>query len=215
MTFFTKAEQTIPTFLWNHNRQGIVKAIQRKKNKAGGIILPDFKLYYKATVIKIIWCWHKNRHIDQWIIIKSPEITPMHAAAAAAKLLQSCPTLCDPIDGSPNSFLIKEAKIANGVRIVFLINGTEKTGHKCKRMTLDYYLTPYVKIDSERIKGLNIRLETIKLPGKNIANKLLGIGTGDYFLNLTPKVNATKAKISKQDYIKRKKLLHSKKKMKK
>ena len=45
--------------------------------------------------------------------------------------------------------------------------------------------------------GLNIRLETIKLPGKNIANKLLGIGTGDYFLNLTPKVNATKAKISK------------------
>jgi len=73
----------------------------------------------------------------------------------------------------------------------------KKLDSKCKRMTLDHYLTPYVKNNSERIKDLNIRLETIKLLGENIANKLLGIGTGDYFLNLTPKTNATKAKISK------------------
>ena len=131
-----------------------------EKKKAGGIILPDFRQYYTATVIKTGQFRHKNRHIDQWVRIQSPEKDPH----TYGQLIYD-----------------KGGKNIQWRKDCFSINGTETTGQLPVKERLEHFPIPYTKINPKLIEDLTVRPETIKPLEMNIVVTLFDINLSNIF----------------------------------
>jgi hypothetical protein len=182
MTFITEIEKSSLKFVWKHKRPPIAKAILGKKSNAGGITIPNFKLYYKAIAIKTAWYRHKNRHENQWNRIEDLDMKPHKYTHLIF------------VKGAKNIQWRKDS--------LFTKCCWEKWLSICEKLKLDPCLSPHTSINSKRIKDLNIRPQTLKLVQEGARNTLEVIGISKDFLNRTPAAQQLRERMEKWDFIK-------------
>ena len=158
---------------------------------AAGISLPNFKLCYKAAVIKTIWHWHKNRAKDRWNGIETP-------------------------DSNPNVY----GQLIYNKGAMDVQWGNDRLFNRwcwqnwtatCKRMELGHCLTPYPKVNSKWIKVLHASHESIKVSEKHIGRNLMDTNVSDFFTNISPRARPTNQSRNEQvGLFQAEELLHSK-----
>ena len=154
----------------------------KKKTKARGITIPDFKLYYTAVIIKTVWYWHKNRPSDQWNRTESPEMdTQKYGQLILDKAGKN-------IQWNKDSLFSKWC--------------WENWTATCRRMNLDHFLTLYKNRNSKWMKDLNVRQEAIKILEEIAGKNLFDLGCSNFLLNKSPEARETKAKMKYWDLIK-------------
>ena len=153
-----------------------------RKNGSGGINLPDFRLYYKATVIKTVWYWHKDRNVDQWNKIESPEIS-LHTYGYLI------------FDKGGKNIQWRNDNLFNKWC-------WENWLTTCKKNETRTLSNTIHKNNSKWIKDLNVRPEPIKLLEENIGKTLSDIKHSKILYDPPPRVMEIKAKINKWDLIK-------------
>ena len=125
------------------NSPRVANTILKEKNKAVALTLFNFRTYHETIVIKTVWYWPKNRQVNQWKRIRSPEIDPINIS---------------------NWSLTKEQRQYNGEKLVFLTSGAGTTRHPhAKKLNLDTDVISFTKINWKWVKDLNIKCKTIKL----------------------------------------------------
>ena len=182
--FFKDLEKMVLNFIWKSKKPRIAKTILYNKRTSGGITIPDFKLYYIATVLKIAWYWHKNRQEYQWNGIEDLNFNP-HIFEHLI------------FDKEAKNIKWKKESIFNK----WCCHNWIST---CRRMKIDPYLSSCTKLKSKWIKDLNIKPATLNLTEEKVGSTLERIGIGNHFLNITPAAQTLRETINKWDLLKQK-----------
>jgi hypothetical protein len=149
---FIDLESTILNFKLEKQKPRIAKTILNNKRTLGGITIPELKLYYRAIAIKTTWYWYRNRHVDQWNGIEDPKINPQIYR---------------------NLIFDKEAKTLQWKnKSTFNKWCWSNWISTCRRMKIDPYLSPCMKLKSNLIKDLNMKPESLNLIEKKVGNTL-------------------------------------------
>ena len=155
--FFTELERAIWKFIWNNKKPRLAKTLLKDKRTSGRITMPDFKLYYRAIVIKTAWYWYNDRQVNQWNRIKDPEMNPhSHSHSIFDKGDKTIQWKRDSIFNKWCWFNWRSA---------------------CRRMQIDPFLSPCTKLKSKWIKDLHIKQDKLNLIEDKIGKSLEHMGT--------------------------------------